>query len=131
MPSLLGASHIALTIRDLDSSAEWYQRVFGWQVIRRFSGVEAGSPRLILLDTENFFAVALCEPDDRSLDRFDHRRTGLDHFALKVADQGELDAWAEHLDREGVDHSPVRDVVGLGRFISFEDPDGIQLELWL
>ena len=30
----------------------------------------------------------------------------------------------------GVAHSPVR-VLDLGRFVSFEDPDGIQFELWL
>jgi predicted enzyme related to lactoylglutathione lyase len=30
-----------------------------------------------------------------------------------------------------VEASPVREVPGLGCFISFEDPDGIQLELWV
>lgn len=61
---------------------------------------------------------------------FDHRRAGLDHFALRVPDESELDGWVDHLDRLGVDHSPVR-VLDLGRFVSFEDPDGIQLELWV
>jgi glyoxylase I family protein len=131
MPELAGASHMALTVRDMDASAEWYQRIFGWQVLRRVSGDEAGTPRILLLDPKSFFVVALCQPDDASDDRFDHRRTGLDHFGFKVADQDELDRWASHLDSEGVDHSPVRDVEGLGRFISFDDPDGIQLELWL
>lgn len=131
MPNIAGASHIALTVRDMEASAEWYQRIFGWQVIRRFSEGEAGSRRIILLDPTSFFAVGLCQPDDASGDQFDYRRTGLDHFAFKVAEQAELDAWAAHLDGEGVDHSTVRDVEGLGRFISFEDPDGIQFELWL
>lgn len=34
------------------------------------------------------------------------------------------------LDAMGVEHSPVRDL-GHSRFVSLEDPDGVQLELWL
>ena len=130
MPSIQGASHVAFTVRDMEASAEWYQRVFGWQVLRRYGADEAGTPRILLLDPSSFFAVSLCQPEDGSAGAFDHRRTGLDHFAFKVADEGELDRWIAHLDELGVAHSPVR-VLDLGRFVSFEDPDGIQLELWL
>jgi hypothetical protein len=48
---------------------------------------------------------------------------------LEVRDRGELDAWANHLDAMNVEHSPVREL-GHSSFISLEDPDGIQLELW-
>ncbi len=130
MPSLQGPSHIALTVRDLDASTDWYQRVFGWQVLRRYGSDEAGTPRVLLLDPATFFVLGLCRPEDGSSEAFDHRRTGLDHLALKVSDQAELDAWIAHLDQLGVAHSPVR-VLDLGRFVSLEDPDGIQLELWV
>lgn len=130
MPSIQGASHLALTVRDRDASAEWYQRVFGWQVLRRYGAGEAGTPRTLLLDPSSFFVVGLCQPEGGSSAAFDHRRTGLDHVAFRVADEGELDRWLVHLDELGVAHSPVR-VLALGRFVSFEDPDGIQLELWL
>lgn len=129
MPSVQGASHIALTVRDMDASSEWYQRVFGWQVLRRYTADEAGTPRVLLIDPATFFAVGLCQPADGSADAFDHRRTGLDHLAFKVADADELDRWIAHLDELGVAHSPVR-VLDLGRFVSFEDLDGIQVELW-
>ncbi|MGH3508880.1 MAG: VOC family protein [Nocardioidaceae bacterium] len=130
MPSIQSASHIALTVRDMETSAEWYGRVFGWQVLRRYGVDEAGTPRILLLDRSSTFVVGLCQPEDRSADDFDHRRTGLDHFAFRVADEGELDRWSAHLDELGVAHSPVR-VLDLGRFVSFEDPDGIQFELWV
>ena len=130
MPSVKGASHIALTVRDMEASAEWYQRVFGWQVLRRYAAGEAVTPRIILYDTASGFAVGLCQPEDGSGDGFDHRRTGLDHFAFKMADNAELKGWIAHLDELGVAHSPIRDA-GLGRFVSFEDPDGIQFEMWL
>ena len=128
MPTTQGASHIAFTVRDMDASAEWYQRVFGWQVLRRYGPGEAGTARVLLLDPAALFVVALCQPDDGAGDAFDHRRTGLDHFAVKV-DPAELEQWADHLDGLGVAHSPVR-VLDLGQFISFEDLDGIQFELW-
>jgi glyoxylase I family protein len=130
MPSLHGASHIALTVRNINASAEWYRRVLGLQELRRLSADEAGSPRILLLDPSTSFVVALCQPVDGSPEAFDHRRTGLDHVAFKVADDAELDRWIAHLDDLRVAHSPVR-VLDLGRFVSFEDPDGIQFELWL
>jgi glyoxylase I family protein len=130
MPVVDGASHIALTVSDMEASAEWYQRVFGWQVLRRYSGDEAGTPRILLLDPSSFFAVGLCQPENGSDDSFDHRRIGLDHFAFKVADQSELERWIAHLDELGVAHSSVR-LLDLGRFVSFEDPDGIQFEFWV
>lgn len=129
MPSISGASHIGLTVRDREASAEWYQRVFGWMVLRQ--DVEgAGTPRILLLDPNSFFAVGLCQPEDGSGTPFDYRQTGLDHFAFGVADQAELDSWIAHLDELGIAHSPVREL-DLGKFVSFEDPDGIQFELWL
>jgi glyoxylase I family protein len=128
-PTMLGASHVALTVTDMEASAQWYQRVFGWQVLRRFAPGEAGTPRILLLDPNSVFAVGLCQPKDGTAGPFDYRRIGLDHFAFEVVDAAELDRWAAHLDAHGVAHSPVRDV-GLGTFISFEDPDGIQFELW-
>ena len=130
MPSIQGASHVGLTVRDMEASAEWYRRVFGWQVLRRFAAGEAGTPRIVLLDPSCFFVLGLCQPEDGPRDSFDHRRTGLDHFAFKVADEGELERWTTHLDDLDVAHSPVR-VLDLGRFVSFEDPDGIQFELWV
>lgn len=129
-PSIKGASHLALTVPDMEASAAWYQRVFGWQVLRRLAAGEAGTPRVLLFDPATFFVVALCQPEDGAGDRFDHRRTGLDHLALRVPDRGELDQWLAHLDGHGVEHSPVREL-DLGSFVSLEDPDGIQIELWV
>lgn len=130
IPSIGGASHVALTVRDMDASAEWYQRVFGWHVLARLGPGEAGSPRVLLFDPATGFALALCQPEDATGDRFDHRRTGLDHFAFGVTDDAALDGWMSHLDAVGVERSPVREL-GIGKFVSFEDPDGIQFELWL
>jgi glyoxylase I family protein len=112
------------------ASADWCQRVFGWSVLRRYDTGEAGTPRILLFDPESFFVVGLCQPEDGSSETFDYRRTGLDHFAFKVENEDQLDQWMAHLDELDIAHSPVR-VLDLGRFVSFEDPDGIQFELWV
>jgi glyoxylase I family protein len=130
MPQILGAAHVALTVRDMDVSADWYERVFGWQVVRRFGVAEAGSPRVLLYDADSKFALSVCQPEPGDPSRFDYHRTGLDHFALAVASADELAAWVLHLDGLEIAHSPVRDL-GRAQFVSFEDPDGIQIELWL
>jgi glyoxylase I family protein len=131
MPTTTGPSHLALTVTDMEASAAWYQRIFGWLELRRFTAEEAGSARVLLLDPGSFFVLGLCQPADATGADFSHRVTGLDHFALSVPSTDELQAWAAHLAAEGVPASPVREVPGLGRFISFEDPDGIQFELWV
>lgn len=131
MPTVTGVSHVAFTVRDLEVSEAWYTRVFGWSVLRRLSAAEAGSARVLLLDPATFFVVGLCRPDGADSKTFDFRTTGLDHFAFGVSDDAELARWSDHLVQQGVTPSPVREVAGLGRFISFEDPDGIQFELWV
>jgi glyoxylase I family protein len=75
--------------------------------------------------------LALVEHPDGADDSFDERRTGLDHLAFAVADAAAVDAWAEHLDRVGVERSEVKDGALPGsRLVVFRDPDGLQLECY-
>ena len=63
-------------------------------------------------------------------DQFSPLRTGLDHIASAVSDDDELTAWIAHLEGLEVGHSPTCEL-GHPRFVSREDPDGIQIELRL
>jgi len=121
------AHHIALTVRDMDLSAEWYQRVLGFRLVRKF---DEGIPRTVLQHPASGLHVGLYNHANRSGDSFSPLRTGLDHFALQVDEEAQLDEWVAELDGLGVAHSPIRDI-GHARFVSFEDPDGIQIEFWL
>jgi glyoxylase I family protein len=123
---------MALTVRDMRVSAEWYERVLGFEFVREFRvpAGDLGIPRILLLHARSGFLLGLCNHADRSGDAFDPRRTGLDHVAFEVTDRAELDSWMAHLDELGVAHSPVREL-GHSCFASLEDPDGIQIELWL
>jgi catechol 2,3-dioxygenase-like lactoylglutathione lyase family enzyme len=63
--------------------------------------------------------------------RFDERRTGLDHISFGVADRASLDVWASGLDELGIEHSSVIDAEKPMPYsvVVFRDPDNIQLEL--
>jgi glyoxylase I family protein len=127
MPSFERAHHMGLTVSDNQASAEWYQRVLGFKFVKQF---EEGIPRILLQHLDSLFHVSLYNHDDRTGDRFNPLRTGLDHVAVSVSDETQLNAWLAHLDDLAVPHSGVHDL-GHARFVSLEDPDGIQIELWL
>jgi glyoxylase I family protein len=113
-------------------SADWYERVLGFDFVREFEVAPgaAGIRRILLLHQHSGFLLGLCDHAGRTGDSFDPLRTGLDHVAFNMAGRAELDSWIAHLDRLGVAHSPVREL-GHASFVSLEDSDGIQIELWL
>lgn len=103
MAHIVGAGHVALTVRDMDVSVRWYEALLGWPVIRRSDVGDPGVPLRMLYDPQGSLAISLCEPPDRSGDPFDFRRTGLDHLAFRVADDRELQRSLQRLDALQID----------------------------
>ncbi len=63
-------------------------------------------------------------------DRFVPDRVGLDHLSFSVANRIELEQALALLDEHGVKHGVITSLPSFGiDVLSFEDPDGIQLEL--
>jgi glyoxylase I family protein len=131
MVTFSGIAHIAVVVRDMTTSVDWYQKVLGFEPVGgvRPGPAEAGHPRQLMVHADSGLALAVHEPLRRSGDFFDPSRTGLDHFSLAVDGRAGLNEWARRLDELGVSRSPVRDV-GYAQFISITDPDGIAWELW-
>ncbi|HEY2221589.1 VOC family protein [Actinomycetospora sp.] len=130
-PTFTQAAHVALTVRDMAASVAFYERVLGFLRAseRREGPPEARHPRQLVRHPDSGLVLGIHEPYERSDDRFDPQRTGLDHLAVTVTDRAALEAWVTHLDAQGVEHSPVRDA-GYAEFVSFADPDGIAWEIW-
>jgi catechol 2,3-dioxygenase-like lactoylglutathione lyase family enzyme len=124
-PTLAGVHHVKIPVTDLDRSLDWYSRVFGLRVTIEFpdgDGVVrgAGGPLPGLGDTlvtfrHNPKAVAGCE--------------GFDPVSFAVDGRADIEAWAAHLDRLGISHSPVIEA-SVGWLLVFTDPDGLQLHLY-
>jgi glyoxylase I family protein len=132
VPDFNRIGHLGLTVRDMRASAEWYQRVLGFQFVRELrpeQGDPGYGPRILLLHAPSRVLVGLCEHPERSGDVFSPFRTGLDHVALELATEDDLESWTVRLDALGVPHSPIREI-RTAKFLSLEDPDGIPFELW-
>jgi catechol 2,3-dioxygenase-like lactoylglutathione lyase family enzyme len=130
MPPITGVAHVELSVRDLDTSSEWYCRLLGAREVFR-------EPN----EAENLIASAIFEPQSKLVlaftqhlapteGAFDVRRVGLDHVSFAVADRAALEEWARCLYDLGIANSGIQDI-GYAQSITFADPDGIPLEVFL
>ena len=129
---LAGIHHVGLTVHDVGASADWYQRVLG--LVRLFEEPHHDSPAggsAVVVGTPDMrFCIGLDHHPTHAGEGFDPTRTGLDHLSLLAGTASALDRWPAHLAAEGVTHSGVYRVEGVpASFLTFRDPDGIQLEL--
>jgi glyoxylase I family protein len=128
MSELTGFHHTALTVRDLDTSADWYATVLGFHELFR---EEADGRRACVMSFPGgAMGVGLVEHrgKDHGLD-FDPTVVGLDHLAFTVATKEEMAQWAQRLTDADVEHSGVIEVPP-GEILNFKDPDGIALALF-
>jgi glyoxylase I family protein len=134
-PGITGIHHISVTVRDLEASVVWYQRVFrADRVPMTFPHYEREDTGygVLIVDQRSGLAIGLHTNTGNDGREFDEARTGLDHVGFNVASRAELDSWAAWLDELGVEHSGIR--TGDQPFpfatLVFRDPDNIQLELF-
>ena len=86
--------------------------------------------RRAVLTFDGSMVIDLNEHAANPGEAFDPSRTGLDHLAFRAPSYDALIAWVALIDVEGVSHSPIRVIDGVGEGFDFCDPDGIQIELW-
>ena len=126
MPELSGWSHVSFSVRDRDASVRFYSEVLGFKTL-------AVTDKPDWLQTLMIHSTGVCvafqQHTGNTGEAFHYATTGLDHFGFGVGSAEELTEWVAWFDELGVEHSPVRET-GFGHFVSFEDPDGIQLELF-
>jgi catechol 2,3-dioxygenase-like lactoylglutathione lyase family enzyme len=128
--------HLRLTVTDLARSRRFYTSLLGFDV-----AVESPPPDdpaaaetfkilfggVVMVRGDLILGLRPMAP---SSDRFNPDRVGLDHLSFSVASRADLDRAVQLLDEAGVAHG---DITSLPSFeidvLSFEDPDGVQLEL--
>ena len=119
MFELEGLDHVALAVRDVEHSANWYIKTLGFE--RRFEGMWNGIPVFI---GKAEAAIALFPSANKNSEM--PKRRGILHFAFRT-DRRNFFVAQEDLTRGGVafqfqDHE-------ISHSIYFSDPDGHEIEI--
>ncbi|PPF46230.1 glyoxalase [Pseudoclavibacter sp. AY1F1] len=129
MPTFTNIHHLAVTVRDLDSSVAFYEQVFGFEPATEIDGEQLHRKLFALPGGTNLGLTQHDRGDDTS-ESFSPFSPGLDHIGLSVESRDELDAWARHLSEHGIEHSGIVEAP-YGYALSFKDPDQIALEFFV
>ena len=120
--------HVALTVTDVDASAEWYTRLFGSDPVLDEMMTDTIRHVVFALGGGSLIGLHGHQTSDR-IDRFAEERVGLDHVAFACANRQELEGWQARLDELGIAHGGIVDA-HYGSGVSFRDPDNIALEFF-
>jgi catechol 2,3-dioxygenase-like lactoylglutathione lyase family enzyme len=128
--------HLRLTVTDVQRSREFYTGLLGFQIA--VESPPPDDPAAAEVFKVLFGGVVMIRgnllmglrPMAAAGDRFDPDRVGLDHLSFGVAGREDLDQAVRLFDEHGVTHGGITRLPSFGiDVLSFEDPDGIQLEL--
>ena len=133
-----GYAHVRLTVTDIERSKAFYQQVFGWPIAVDMShladepGVREDQSKIYggtVFQTPSGALWGL-RPVAPSGERFDSGRTGLDHVSFMVETRDDLVIAEQRLADADIEHGRITDLTDSGiAILSFQDPDGINLEL--
>jgi catechol 2,3-dioxygenase-like lactoylglutathione lyase family enzyme len=140
VPLSLGpVHHLRLTVTDVGRSQAFYTELLGFQVAMD-APPSADDPHhdltmdllqggIVMVNGDLLLGLRPVDAE-RTNDRFDPFRCGLDHLSFKVATKADLEAAVQAFDERGVEHSDITDLPPFGiAVLPFKDPDGMALEL--
>jgi catechol 2,3-dioxygenase-like lactoylglutathione lyase family enzyme len=111
--------HFAITVKDLQASADWYRKVFGFEVIHRFTRTWMVGNDLMKIGLMN-------RPTATAVDDLDNK-IAVQHVAFLTDDDG-LERAQIALNEAGIKVDGPEDT-GIAFSIFINDPDGHSLEI--
>jgi glyoxylase I family protein len=124
IPSVLGISHVSLSVADMAAAARFWTEVMGFETF-----VE--DPRFrFFIHRGAHLAVLVSDHESAVTGPFDELRVGLDHLAFAVPDVGSLRSWEQRLTTLGVPNSGITETDG-GHHLNLRAPDNLLLELFV
>ena len=120
----VGATHIALTVTDLDASVAFYARFAAMQVVHQRKDPN-GTRVAWISDCTRPFVLVLIQTD-----RVEHRLGGFCHIGVGCASREEVDRLCAEAKREDrLALGPVDSGYPVGYWAFLRDPDGHNLEI--
>jgi len=121
---ITGFSHVQLVVRDVASSAEWYEAVLGLE--RFVSGTTDSGPYAGLRHPSAGFVVGMQTATEEQRSRLPGAST--DHLSFAVADRAALEQARAGLAARGIEVGEVfEEAVSCN--LRVRDPDGLVIEL--
>lgn len=119
-PPIIGVRHVALNVRKLERSLEFYRTVFGFE-LEWFPDPENA---YLTSGSDNIALHALPEGQEPSGAQF------LDHIGFVVRKPEDVDAWADRVESLGYNlKQPPRTHRDGARSFYMADPDGIVIQV--
>jgi len=84
LPAITGFHHLGLTVRDIHTSESWYAEVLGMTRAFVEPHPTGGGHTVVMTRPGTTLFLGLDYHPQADLKRFDARRTGLDHLALRL-----------------------------------------------
>jgi catechol 2,3-dioxygenase-like lactoylglutathione lyase family enzyme len=116
-----GFDHVAIAVRDLAASREWYARVLGLE--RRFEGNWGDVPSVMCVGDG---CVALFPVDGEGKPAPGRDSLVMRHFAWRV-DRANFDRAQDRFRELGIEFEPADH--GIARSVYISDPDGHRIEI--
>jgi len=120
MAQISGFHHVSLPASDLDRSADWYERIFGFERIL----TEEEEDRVTMVMLEHSEGMLLClhqSPEARPA-------SSVAALSFRVASRTDLEQWDKRLTEFGATHSGPRQA-HLGWALDVVDPSGLRIQL--
>jgi catechol 2,3-dioxygenase-like lactoylglutathione lyase family enzyme len=115
-----GLTHIALVVRDIERSFDFYRQILGMiAVYRRHKFLQMQTPG-------SHDAIVL---EERGAEHIGESG-GVIHFGFRLPDAADIDAAAEAVERAGGTILEQGEFSPGEPFLMFRDPDGYEIEIW-
>lgn len=121
-----GVHHIALRVNSLDTTKYFYGDVLGFRLILDTDEL------IIYAMGRTFIAFKVADPRDKKFDHFSPFEIGLDHIAVGIETEEELNRIVRLLDQHNIENTGAKlDETLQKMYVAFKDPDRIQWEFYM
>src|SRR6476659_3387364 len=118
-PYTYGLTHIAVAVKDLDATKQFYQSVFDMEVMYE-------KPEFIQLTTPGANDIIVFQKDENA----DGISRGISHFGFRLRKANDILAVEEKILKAGGKIIDKGEFVPGSPYIFFQDPDGYEVEVW-
>ncbi len=120
--TVLGIHHIELTVKNLEISRKFYEKLLGFKVVAEY-------PNFVMFFKGSIYLGLTDHKEKQTNEKFQETNIGLDHVSFLVQSRQDLDEAIVFFDKENINHGEIRKLSNDLFVLAFRDPDNIQLEL--